>query len=124
MDGSRYGIISRTFWARMMHWGDIFFPVPVVLALYLLAAGVNIPEGLRRVFCLMAGTILLTLCGYAVIFLLTPNDVQWHMGTALDRLLLHVWPGMILCYFLAAASPEKPGNIFRRSSTAQHPIFN
>lgn len=40
--------------------------------------------------------IILILLGYFVIFLTTPNPLDWHLETALDRLLMHTYPLAIL----------------------------
>lgn len=48
----------------------------------------------------------LMLSGYFVIYLTTPNDLDWHLGASLDRLLHHIYPA---CLYLA---------LFRLSSSS------
>ena len=60
--------------------------------------------GLR--FCV--GVVLVMLAGYFVAYLLTPQDLGWHLGTSAGRLLLHVWPLAIVAVFLAAAPVASP----------------
>jgi hypothetical protein len=46
------------------------------------------------------------LVGYFMVYVITPYDLQWHIDTSLDRLLLQLWPAcvFILASFPAAAS--------------------
>jgi hypothetical protein len=45
--------------------------------------------------------------GYFGVYVLTPKDLGWHLGTSLDRLLPQLWPLALFPSFLAAASPEE-----------------
>jgi len=49
-------------------------------------------------FVLLAVTWM-TVCGYLLVFVGTPSDLTWHLGTAADRILLHVLP--VACVSLA-----------------------
>lgn len=54
-------------------------------------------------------TIGLVLAGYLAVYLTTPHDVTWHMKTSADRLLMQVWPAMLLVLFLNLGDPlEQP----------------
>lgn len=46
------------------------------------------------------------LAGDFVVFLLTPDDVEWLLSTALERLYLQLWPLLLLAVFLLLRSPE------------------
>ncbi len=49
------------------------------------------------------------LAGYVLIFVLTPDDLDWLLGTALDRLYLQLWPVLVLAVCLSIRSPEECG---------------
>jgi hypothetical protein len=66
-----FGILFGFSWSRI--WGDLF---PSLLVLGLM------------------------LCGYFMVFVLSPHDLSWHLRTATDRLLLHFWPSLIFIYFI------------------------
>ncbi|MDP7078247.1 MAG: hypothetical protein QF415_00045, partial [Candidatus Undinarchaeales archaeon] len=51
--------------------------------------------------------------GYVMVYLITPNDLGWHILTSRDRLLLHLWPSFLFSFFLLVKSTE--GDV--RSST-------
>lgn len=44
--------------------------------------------------------LILVLLAYALTFIVTPQPLQWHLETSLDRLLLHLWPAFLLAVFL------------------------
>ncbi len=48
----------------------------------------------------------LMLAGFVLAFLTTPHELQWHLRTSIDRLLLQLWPVALAA--LALAGPE-PG---------------
>jgi hypothetical protein len=47
----------------------------------------------------------LALGGYALVYALTPHAVRWHVMTSADRLLLHVWPALLLGTARALGGP-------------------
>jgi hypothetical protein len=50
--------------------------------------------------------VLIVLAGYFAIFLVTKDDLDWLIATALDRLYMHVWPALVLAVFLLLRRPE------------------
>ena len=113
-DSSRYFFIAATFYSRMMYLGKIFFPVPIILILYLLFIGTDIKREYREKLILLITILFLMLCGYALIYLGTPYDLEFHLRTSLDRLLIHVWPSLIFCYFIFVAAPEEVSHDYQR----------
>jgi len=43
--------------------------------------------------------LILTLAGYAAIYLITPRDLYWHLRFSSDRLFLQLWPSAIFLFF-------------------------
>jgi hypothetical protein len=79
----------------------------ILLAVYLLFAGIRIDKG-DRPFLLQTGAILLTmLAGYFFIYVTTPLDLTYHLITSLNRLFLQLWPSVILLVFMIARTPEE-----------------
>ena len=50
---------------------------------------------------------MMMLCGYFIVFLITPLDLTWHLTTALFRLFIQLWPVIVFSYFLLLSSPEE-----------------
>lgn len=68
------------------------------------------------------------LAGYFGIYAITGNDLTWQLQTSLSRLLVQVWPLVLLAGFVtlrepqlaerAAAPPPKKNNVKRRGNDA------
>ncbi|HYR43774.1 MAG TPA: hypothetical protein VER98_12160 [Terriglobia bacterium] len=48
------------------------------------------------------------LCGYYILYLVSPYDVEWHIQSSLDRLLVQLWPTCVVAYSVLASS-RSPG---------------
>ncbi|MEO1088334.1 MAG: hypothetical protein AAFY88_29230, partial [Acidobacteriota bacterium] len=80
-------------WSR---WGALW---PAALAAtVVVAAGLRrLPlDGERRADLFPAAFLAGALVALAVIFLATPHDLDWHLATALSRVLLPLWPVALL----------------------------
>lgn len=51
--------------------------------------------------------LLIMLCGYFAIFLITPHDLVWQLNTALSRLFIQLWPTALFLCFLIIPIPEE-----------------
>ncbi len=58
---------------------------------------------------LLLRATLWMLAGYAAVYLLTPRDLAWHLGSSLDRLLQQLWPLSLLAlaYRVPLAGPAE-----------------
>ena len=48
------------------------------------------------------GVLGIVLAGYYLVYVLTPNPLQWHLDTSLRRLLIQVWPSVLLVAAMVA----------------------
>jgi uncharacterized membrane protein len=56
-------------------------------------------------FC---GTLFFAmLVGYFTVYIITVNDLRWHLATSLDRLLVQVWPLLVLAGFSGLRTLER-----------------
>ena len=53
----------------------------------------------------LVGILGAMLAGYFFVYLTTPHDLAWHVSTSMDRLLIHLWPSMLLAVFLYMGEP-------------------
>ncbi len=64
-------------------------------------------EKTRRQDLLFAGSIpIAMLVGYVGIELITSNDLSWQLQTSLSRLLVQIWPALLLFVFACLRTPE------------------
>jgi hypothetical protein len=91
----------------------------VLLAVYLFLSVISAERKDKgNILCVLIFT-LITLWSYFVVYLITPHDLDWHLMTSLNRLLLQLWPTIIFIAFIAARPPEMifPSEEHRRRET-------
>ncbi len=105
----RYLVILKWFGKQFLRFGDWWLiPVTLVLvALYFLSSR---NEKLREDAALHASlwTLALTLVGYFAIYVITPNELYWHLRFSLNRLLLQVWPSALFLFFCSVSLRRGP----------------
>ena len=108
MDLSRYGAILRWYGKELLRFGHwLLVPGTLLLAAYYFLVGGTVGmkgEAALRTSLLALG---LTLAGYAVIYLITPYDLYWHLRFSLNRLFLQLWPSAIFLFFMTVRTPEQ-----------------
>jgi hypothetical protein len=85
--------------------------MPIVLAAYLWLSGRERRFPAREVLVTPVLVFALMLIGFFFVFILTPKDLEWHFRTACDRLILQLWPAVLMVCFLFAADPSSVGEI-------------
>lgn len=101
-DPSRYGVIARHLFAeftRSSHWNYLFPGAIVVAAAGPLRGGAPRPVG--RALALVG-------LGYFAVYVLTPQVLVWHLGTSADRLLMQLYPPVLLLAALRLPVPSNP----------------
>jgi hypothetical protein len=56
-------------------------------------------------FC--GALFLAMLVGYLGVYVITVNDLRWHLATSLDRLLVQLWPLLVLAGFISLRTPKR-----------------
>ena len=111
-DPARWALIFRHWGAELPALGGWPVSLLLLLALYFLVAGrggtplASAPRGAdvgdagstpaRPIFLL----VLAQLAAYTLVYLLTPNDLEWQLMYSMSRLLLHVLPLGLFAFFL------------------------
>jgi len=57
-------------------------------------------------------TLGLTVMGYFAIYVITPNELYWHLRFSLNRLFLAAWPSVLFLFFSCVSfrSADKVSN--------------
>jgi 4-amino-4-deoxy-L-arabinose transferase-like glycosyltransferase len=111
---SRYVEVAKAFAKEFLDW-DRWNLTPIVLPFYSLLVGVNTGE--RGTVCRDAAnrqrglvatwsTLVLVGIGFFFVYVLTPYDLAWHLGT-LGRIVSQMWPSLLLATFLTIKSPAE-----------------
>jgi hypothetical protein len=107
---SRHRMILSAVWREAGAFGEWQFCPLVAMGLYLVGPGW--PRWIRTEWVAPA-ILLLMAAGYYGVYLVTPNDLSWHLESSLNRLLLQLWPLAVFVWCLAAptrkATDDLPG---------------
>lgn len=107
-DPGRYVVVAGSFFTNFYRLGGWLVSLPLVLVAYLLVVGPVPGARLRRGLVFGSVCVVLLLAGYFAVYMLTPRGLAWHLQVTLYRLVLHVWPGMLFLFFVAARAPGRP----------------
>jgi hypothetical protein len=92
-----------TSWLFSKHIITFSAAMPVVLVAYLFVTGREHRFPSREVLVAPALVFVLMLIGLYFVFILTPKDLEWHFRAACDRLILQLWPAVLMVFFLFVA---------------------
>jgi hypothetical protein len=105
-DPARYWTILQALAVQVIRFDGRPVSIFVQLALYALALGFAGWPGARRAIRPVAVLLGFQLLGYCAIYVVTPHDLSWHLGTSLNRLIMHLFPAAVFLFFCAVTEPE------------------
>lgn len=105
-DFSRWKIMGTALVEHGYVFGGLGVSAFLLLAIYLVCVGVDGKED-RAGVQVLAWTLSLLLLGYCFFCVIAPFDINWQISTALDRLLLQLWPSVVFLGFLMSRSPTR-----------------
>lgn len=103
----RYLTIFRFVKDQVLGYGNLILPLVPLMAIYALIAGFSMPTGQKKAVISLALRITLLAGFYFLVYLFTPKDLAWHLGTSLERLVTHIFPSFILLFFLLVSPPGR-----------------
>ena len=90
--------------------------LPLALIAFAVTSGVGTLRAQRHLAAIGA-TLLLVVVGYYGIYLITPRDLLWHLQTSCDRLVVQLWPSMLLLLFATIRTPAQFAASWHRPRT-------
>ena len=103
-DPARHAVVADAIGWRWLEWGGPM--ARGVLPLMIVAAVAAVFTRAGRA----AGAVLVALgvmfAAYYAIWILSPLDTSWLVSTTFDRLLIQLWPSLVLTAFSAGAAAE------------------
>ena len=99
----RRAIVDALMWQRVSGWGGPLATgvVPLGLVAVIVVAVRRTGRSARTILA----AVSLMLVGYYGIYLLTQLDVEWLVSTTFDRLMVQIWPSLVLAAFLTDDGP-------------------
>ncbi|UCF27268.1 MAG: hypothetical protein JSW42_11575, partial [Chloroflexota bacterium] len=89
------------------NYGNLVIPTLPLLAIYGIIVGISFPKSQTRGIIFLTLRILLLGVIYFLVYLLTPNDLNWHLNTSIERLVTQIMPSFLLLYFLVISTINK-----------------
>lgn len=99
-DIGRYTELTGGFLMNLWHLGSGITHPLILLAILAVLVRWKIEDRYRLPALAASAILALVFLSYCGVVLITPNNLTWQLGTAFDRLILQVWPSMILIFFL------------------------
>jgi hypothetical protein len=103
-DPGRYAEIIQGVLCELFEpwsWG-VVIPLMILTALIF---GFDVRKDLNRSFWICMLTVGGVCTGYFAVYLVTPHNLTWHLNTSLSRLVVQLWPCIVLAYFVSLAWP-------------------
>jgi hypothetical protein len=95
-----------------LHMDVKWVVVAFLLVIYLAVVKTRFREQEKRLINSTALILLLMGMGYFGVYIITPHNIDWHVTTSLNRLILQLWPSVVFLYFMIVA----PYNGFNHSA--------
>ena len=105
-DLSRYILILKAFVNQLTGFRKWYLHPIYLLIIYAWLVGVRTAKNERTTLLTLVGTLSLILTGYFLTYVTTPRDLEWQLTFSLDRLLIHLWPSLVLLCFFVIIPPE------------------
>jgi hypothetical protein len=105
LDPHRHTTVAMLMAQHAMRWSAPL-AVTVFPLLCLVVAGMAIRGRAVRT---MAAVVGLMLVSYYLVYVTTPFEISWHVSTSIDRLLVQLWPALVLTVFLVGLPSPSPG---------------
>jgi hypothetical protein len=101
---SRYLVIIRSTRNQIFNYGNLIVPLLPLLVIYGFIVGISFPKSQARDILFLTLRVLLLVMIYFFVYLFTPNDLNWHLNTSIERLATQTMPSTLLLYFLVVST--------------------
>ncbi len=100
----RYATILAAFARELAGLGTGWYHP--VLPLAVAALALRFDRARRREAAFAGAVAMALLAGYFGVYAITPNALEWQLQTSLDRLLVQVWPLLLIAGFACLRAPD------------------
>jgi hypothetical protein len=107
-DVSRYTEVARGFFDNLLHLGSGVAHPLILLAVLGILVRWQVEERYRLPLWIATTALVLVFLSYCMVYLMTPYALAWQVQSSFDRLILQVWPGFLLVFFVFLRSVVDP----------------
>jgi hypothetical protein len=123
-DLSRYSLTLSYLWQNSLlnFSGFSGWNVPLlpILALFAWLFWPARRPAATRALWIAALCLVVVGAGYFIILIITPHDLLWHLRTAANRLVFHLYPPLLVILFWLLRTPEEVFNLLFNGIKANH----
>jgi len=103
----QHSAILAGYWRDLRHFGEWWInPLLLLLVFVVIRRSMKSALPFTRAWRLPALFVAMMLCGFYLIYLFTPYEVNWHVASSFNRLLLQLWPSALLLWIFLI-TPER-----------------
>lgn len=114
-DLSRYQTVLQGAWLTMVYPQGSMLRALLWPGLFMVAVSICLgagPKNLMRNWmpvCIM----LLTSLAYFAVYIISPRDLGWHVGTSISRLAIQLWPTWVFSVLILTGCESRPATEFK-----------
>jgi hypothetical protein len=99
-DLSRYAEVASGLFRETINLGSGISHPLILMAILAVVLRWQIENPYRTPVLIAAVSLSLVFLSYCAVYLITPSGVAWEVQSSLARLILQIWPGILLVFFL------------------------
>ncbi len=112
LNAGRYAQIAKSFADEMIHLGTGITHPLILLAILAFVLRWRVDERRRLPISISAIALGLMFLSDVAVYVITPSDLAWHLGTSFGRLILQLWPGvLLLCFAVMGSVADTPVSV-------------
>jgi hypothetical protein len=105
-DASRHQLIFNSFKGFFLHGGGWYgIGIYLILVVYFLLFRTKTRDTSDAILVSLA-ILTAQFIGYYLFYLISPYDLNWHIGYSLNRLFVHAYPATVFVVLTATQTPE------------------
>jgi len=95
LDADRWATIARRYGDAWLHAPGTVVPLVFILVFACALAGIRVERSLRLPLIAGVSAVCAVAAAHFAAYLITPNPLQWHLNTSVDRLALQLLPSVV-----------------------------
>ncbi|MGD0134471.1 MAG: hypothetical protein ABSE57_20675, partial [Bryobacteraceae bacterium] len=123
-DPSRYAQVANGFFSNLLNLGSGVSHPLILLAILAILVRWKIEERYQQPSLIATAVLLLVFLSYCLVYLITPYGLAWQVQSSFDRLLLQIWPSVLLVFFIQLRSVADPvaATVPAKGATRKSPV--
>lgn len=103
-DFNRYAQIAGGFFSGLLNLGSGVTHPLILLAVLAILVRWQADERYKAPSLIATAVLVLVFLSYCVVYLITPYGLAWQVQSSSDRLILQLWPSVLLVFFVQLRS--------------------